>query len=54
MRRERIGEWWLYPHSIGYDREQEIAREHGLEVKFCKEKIDGFRQLVAQAERDGS
>ncbi len=54
LRRERIGEWWLYPHSIGYDREQEIAREHGLEVKFDKEKVDEFRQLVAQAERYGS
>ncbi len=43
LRRERIGEWWLYPNSIGYDREQEIAHEHGLEVKFGKEKIAEFR-----------
>ena len=54
LRRERIGEWWLYPNSIGYDREQEIAREHGLEVKFGKEKIAEFRQLVAEAQRNGS
>lgn len=54
LRRERIGEWWLYPNSIGYDREQEIAREHGLQVKFGKEKIVEFRQLVAEAQRDGS
>ena len=37
LRRERIGEWWLYPNSIGYDREQEIAHQHGLDVKFGKE-----------------
>ena len=37
LRSERIGEWWLYPNSIDYDREQEIAHEHGLEVKFGKE-----------------
>ena len=37
-----------------YDREQEIAHQHGLEVKFAKEKIDEFRQLVAEAQRDGS
>jgi hypothetical protein len=54
LRRERIGEWWLYPNAIGYDREQEIAHEHGLEVKFGKEKIDEFRQLVVAAQRDGS
>jgi hypothetical protein len=39
LRRERIGEWWLYPNSIGYDREQEIAQEHGLEVKFGKRRL---------------
>ena len=54
LRRERIGEWWLYPNAIGYDREQEIAHQHGLEVKFPKETIDEFRQLVAEAQRDGS
>jgi hypothetical protein len=54
LRRERIGEWWLYPNSIGYDREQEIAHKHGLEVKFGKEKTDEFRQLVAEAQRNGS
>jgi hypothetical protein len=54
LRRERIGEWWLYPSAIGYDREQEIAHQHGLEVKVGKEKIDEFRQLVAEAQRNGS
>ena len=54
LRRERIGEWWLYPNAIGYDREQEIAHHHGLEVKFGKETIDEFRQLVAEAQRDGA
>jgi hypothetical protein len=53
-RRERIGEWWLYPSAIGYDREQEIAHQHGLDVKFGKEQVDEFRQLVAEAEREGS
>ena len=48
LRRERIGEWWLYPNSIGYDR------EHGLQVKFGKEQVDEFRQLVAEAQRNGS
>ena len=33
---------------------QEIAHQHGLEVKFGKEKINEFRQLVAQAQRNGS
>jgi hypothetical protein len=54
LRRERIAEWWLYPNSIGYDREQEIAHEHGLEVKFDKEQVDEFRKLVAEAQRNGS
>ena len=54
LRRERIGEWWLYPNSIGFDREQEIAHQHGLDVKFDKKQIDEFRQLVAEAERQGS
>ncbi len=54
LRRERISEWWLYPNSIGYDREQEIAHEHGLEVKFGKEQVDEFRKLVAEAQRNGS
>jgi hypothetical protein len=54
LRRERIGEWWLYPNSIGYDREQEIAHKHGLEVKFSKEQVDEFRKLVAEAQRNGS
>ena len=54
LRRERIAEWWLYPNSIGYDREQEIAHEHGLEVKFGKEQVDEFRKLVAEAQHNGS
>jgi hypothetical protein len=54
LRRERIGEWWLYPNAIGYDREQEIAHQHGLEVKFGKEMIAEFRRLVAGAQRDSS
>jgi hypothetical protein len=54
LRRERIGEWWLYPNSIRYDREQEIAHQHGLEVKLGKEQADEFRQLVAEAQRNGS
>ena len=54
LRRERIGEWWLYPNAIGHDCEQKIAHQHGLEVKFPKETIDEFRQLVAEAQRNGS
>ena len=54
LRRERIGEWWLYPNAIDYDREQEIAHEHGLEVKFDKEMVGEFRRVVAEAERNGS
>jgi hypothetical protein len=53
LRRERIGEWWLYPNAIDYDREQNIAHDHGLEVKFDKEKVDEFRQLLAKAQREG-
>ena len=54
LRRERISEWWLYPNSIGYDREQEIAHQHGLEVKFGKDMVDQFRRLVAEAQHEGS
>ena len=54
LRRERIGEWWLYPTAIDYGREQEIARQHGLEVKVGKEQVDEFRLLVSEAQRDRS
>lgn len=54
LRRERIGEWWLYPNAIDYEREQEIAHEHGLEVEFGNEMVGEFRRVVAEAARNGS
>jgi hypothetical protein len=53
LRRQRIGEWWLDPNGIDYDREQEIAHEHGFEVKFAKDMTDEFRRLLAEAQREG-
>ena len=53
LRRERIGEWWLYPTAIDYGREQEIAHQHGLD-KFGKEQVAGFRLLISEAQRNGS
>ena len=54
LRRERIGEWWCIPTRSAMTASRRSRGSTALEVKFGKEKIAEFRQLVAEAERNGS